>query len=73
VHVRGIVITCDVLIQSERVNTILKYREYRATSMVTEPAKAEGNFGSYLLRNTVFLDMSGLFFFARTSWFGILK
>jgi hypothetical protein len=31
------VITCDVLIQSERVNTILKYREYRPTSMVTEP------------------------------------
>jgi hypothetical protein len=39
VHVRGIVITCDVLIQSERVNTILKYREYRATSTVTEPIK----------------------------------
>jgi hypothetical protein len=42
VHVRGIVITCDVLIQSERVNTILKYREYRATSMVTEPQEARG-------------------------------
>jgi len=39
VHVRDIVITCDVLIQSERVNTILKYREYRATSTVTEPTK----------------------------------
>ena len=36
-HVRDIVITCNVLIQSERVNTILKYREYRATSTVTEP------------------------------------
>ena len=32
-----IVITCDVLIQSEHVNMILKYREYCATSTVTEP------------------------------------
>ena len=29
--------TCTRLSQSERVNTILKYREYRATSTIIEP------------------------------------
>ena len=31
--------TCTRLSQSERVNTILKYREYRATSTIIEPNK----------------------------------
>ena len=48
-HVRGIVITCDILIQSERVNMILKYREYRATSTVTEPILVLTRCREYLL------------------------
>jgi len=36
VYVWGIMIMCNVLIQSEYVNTILKYHEYHATSLVTK-------------------------------------
>jgi len=35
--IRSILCMCNVLIQSEHVNTILKYREYCATSTVTKP------------------------------------
>ena len=34
-------------------------------------AKANDNFGSYLLCNTVFLDMLRTLLLVRTSWFGI--